>query len=201
MSEDPGVFYLGVDKTGIMCYNVGQNNLLEVLMAFSMLPSIIVESVTDLTPDFLTERGIELLMLDFDNTIVPYTTDIPEPLMEQWLYDMKQSDVKICVVSNSKNQRVRIFCKNYGIDCITHARKPFPKGIRECLAKYGLPASKCALAGDQIFTDTMGARGCGVTAILVTAIDNHNIWLKARHVAELPFIFLARNRRMNYEES
>ena len=170
-------------------------------MAFSMLPSIIIESVTDLTPDMLLERGIELLMLDFDNTIVPYTTDIPEPLMEQWLYDMKQSDVKICVVSNSKNQRVRIFCKNYGIDCITHAKKPFPKGIRECLAKYGLPAEKCALAGDQIFTDTMGARGCGVTAILVTAIDNHNIWLKARHVAELPFIFLARNRRMNYEES
>ena len=170
-------------------------------MAFSMLPSIIIESVTDLTPDMLLERGIELLMLDFDNTIVPYTTDIPEPLMEQWLYDMKQSDVKIYVVSNSKNQRVRIFCKNYGIDCITHAKKPFPKGIRECLNKYGLPAEKCALAGDQIFTDTMGARGCGVTAILVTAIDNHNIWLKLRHVAELPFIFLARNRRMNYEES
>ena len=28
-------------------------------MAFSMLPSIIVESVTDLTPDMLLERGIE----------------------------------------------------------------------------------------------------------------------------------------------
>ncbi len=170
-------------------------------MAFSMLPSIIVESVTDLTPEMLSDRGIELLMLDFDNTIVPYTTDIPEPLMEQWLYDMKQSDIKICVVSNSKNQRVRIFCKNYGIDCITHAKKPFPKGIRECLRKYGLPAEKCALAGDQIFTDTMGARGCGVTAILVRAIHNHNFWLKARHVAELPFIFLARNRRIDHEKS
>ena len=170
-------------------------------MAFSMLPSIIIDSITDLTPDFLAERGIELLMLDFDNTIVPYTTDTPEPLMEQWLYDMKMSDIKICIVSNSKNQRVRIFCKNYGLDCITHAKKPFPKGIRKCLKKYGLPAGKCALAGDQIFTDTMGARGCGVTAILVTAIDNHNIWLKLRHVAELPFIFFARNRRINYEES
>ena len=105
------------------------------------------------------------------------------------------------MVAVSLKKRVRIFCKNYGIDCITHAKKPFPKGIRECLNKYGLPAEKCALAGDQIFTDTMGARGCGVTAILVTAIDNHNIWLKLRHVAELPFIFLARNRRMNYEES
>ena len=170
-------------------------------MAFSMLPSIIIESITDLTPEFLAERGIELLMLDFDNTIVPYTTDIPEPLMQQWLYDMRQSDIKICVVSNSKNQRVQIFCRNYGIDCITHAKKPFPKGIRQCLKKYGLPASRCALAGDQIYTDVMGARGCGVTAILVTAIDNHNIWLKLRHVAELPFIFLARNRRTEHEES
>ena len=97
-------------------------------MAFSMLPSIIVDALTDLTPDFLAERGIELLMLDFDNTIVPYTTDIPEPLMEQWLYDMKMSEIKLCVVSNSKNQRVRIFCKNYGIDCITHAKSPSPRG-------------------------------------------------------------------------
>ena len=165
-------------------------------MAFSMLPSIIVDSVTDLTPDMLSERGIELLMLDFDNTIVPYTTDIPEPLMEQWLYDMKMSDIKLCVVSNSKNQRVRIFCKNYGIDCITHAKKPFPKGIRECLRKYGLAPEKCALAGDQIFTDTMGANGVGVRSILVRAIHNHTIWLKLRHVAELPFIFAARKRRV-----
>ena len=66
-----------------------------------------------------------------------------------------------------------------------------------CVRKNG----KCALAGDQIFTDTTGARCCGVTAILVTAIDNHNFWLKARHIAELPFIFFARNRRINYEES
>ena len=170
-------------------------------MPFPLLPKLITDELTDLTPDMLQERGIELLMLDFDNTIVPYTTDVPEPLMEQWLYDMKMSDIKLCVVSNSKNQRVRIFCRNYGSDCITHAKKPFPKGIRECLNKYGLPASKCALAGDQIFTDTTGARCCGVTAILVTAIDNHNIWLKARHVLELPFIFIARNRRIAHEES
>ena len=165
-------------------------------MAFSMLPSIIVDSVTDLTPDMLSERGIELLMLDFDNTIVPYTTDIPEPLMEQWLYDMKMSDIKLCVVSNSKNQRVRVFCKNYGIDCITHAKKPFPHGIRRALRQYDLPRECCALAGDQIFTDTLGANCAGVTSILVKSIDNHNFWLKARHVLEKPFIILAGNRRI-----
>ena len=165
-------------------------------MAFSMLPSIIIDSITELTPDFLAEKGIELLMLDFDNTIVPYTTDIPEPLMEQWLYDMKQSDVKICVVSNSKNDRVKIFCEKYGIPCITHAKKPFSKGIVECLQKFDVPAEEAALVGDQIFTDTLGANGVGVHSILVKAIDNHNFWLKARHVLEKPFIFAARKRRI-----
>ncbi len=165
-------------------------------MAFSFLPTIIVDSVTDLTPEFLKNRGIELLMLDFDNTIVPYTTNVPTPEMEQWLKCMAGSSVKICVVSNSKNDRVMKFCDHYQIDCITRAKKPFPKGIRECLAKYKIPCERCALAGDQIFTDTMGARGCGVQAILVKAINNHNIWLKLRHVAELPFIFIARNRRI-----
>ena len=165
-------------------------------MAFSFLPTIITNSITDLTPQMLKARGIQLLMLDFDNTIVPYTTNEPTDRMAKWLEMMTGSDLPICVVSNSKKDRVKIFCAKYGIDCITHAKKPFPKGIRECLAKYGLKPEKCALAGDQIYTDVLGARSCGLTAILVTAIDNHNFWLKLRHVAEKPFIYLARNRRI-----
>ena len=50
--------------------------------------------------------------------------------------------------------------------------------------------------GDQIYTDTLGANGCGVTSILVNAIDNHNFWLKARHVLEMPFILLSGKRRL-----
>ena len=100
-------------------------------MAFSLLPTLMVDSLTDLTPEMLKSRGVELLMLDFDNTIVPYTTNEPTPEMERWLKMMLNSDVLICVVSNSKRDRVKIFCAKYGIDCITHAKKPFPKGIRE----------------------------------------------------------------------
>ena len=165
-------------------------------MSFSLLPTMIIKALPDISADFLREQGIQLLMLDFDNTIVPYTTDIPTESMLSWLNTMKESEVQICVVSNSKRGRVRAFCERYGIRCITHAKKPFPKGIRACLKKFGLQPGQCALAGDQIFTDTLGANCCGVASILVEAIDNHNFWLKARHVLELPFIFLARKRRI-----
>lgn len=165
-------------------------------MPFSPLPGIIADSLTDLTLQLLQKKGIRLLMLDFDNTIVPYTTCVPTKEMEDWLNTMKESPVQLCIVSNSHKDRVPAFCRERGLDCITHAKKPFSKGIRECLRKYGIPASQAALVGDQIYTDTLGANFCGVLPILVKAIDNHNFWLKARHVLELPFIFIARNRRI-----
>ena len=165
-------------------------------MKLSFLPFVITEKLTDLTPAWLWEQGIRLLMLDFDNTIVPYTTSVPTQEMTDWLRDMNTSDIQLCVVSNSKNSRVKKFCSAYGLDCITHAAKPGGRGIRACLEKYGIPASQAALVGDQIYTDTLGANGCGVRPILVKAIDNHNFWLKARHVLEMPFILLAKKRRM-----
>ena len=166
-------------------------------MPFSLLPKLMTDALTDVTPELLNQRGVKLLMLDFDNTIVPYTTSSPTPKMASWLQTMNaREDIQVCIVSNSHNSRVPEFCQIYDLDCITHAKKPFSKGIQECLAKYGIPASQAALVGDQIYTEVLGANCAGVTSILVKAIHNHTFWLKARHGLELPFIFLARKRRI-----
>ena len=170
-------------------------------MSLSLLPKIIARELPKITPELLRQRRIRLLMLDFDNTIVPYTTDVPTEKMEAWLESMKKTEIPLCIVSNSKRDRVKKFCAARSLDCITNAKKPFSKGIRECLQKYGIPASQAALVGDQIYTDTLGANCQGVTSILVSAIHNHNFWLKARHVLELPFIAMAKNRRIENEKS
>ena len=169
-------------------------------MSLSFLPTWTANAVTDVTPEILHRNGIRLLMLDFDNTIVPYTTSVPTELMAAWLQSMAASDIRLCVVSNSHKDRVKIFCQKYGLDCITHAKKPFSNGIRRCMDEYELSPEECALVGDQIFTDVLGANCAGVYSILVRAIHNHNFWLKLRHVAELPFIYSARKRRLQYEE-
>lgn len=165
-------------------------------MPFSLLPRIVARELPDLTPELLRNLGIRLLMLDFDNTIIPYTSNVPEEKITAWLESMKESGITLCVVSNSKRDRAKKFCQAHGIDCITHAKKPFPHGIRRALRQYDLPRESCALVGDQIFTDTLGANCAGVTSILVKSIENHNFWLKARHVLEKPFIILAGNRRI-----
>ena len=165
-------------------------------MPFSLLPTLVADAVTDLSPEFLNSRGIRLLMLDFDNTVIPYTTNEPTGEVTAWLEGMKVSGIALCVVSNSRNDRVPAFCRRYGLDCILRAKKPFPVGIPSCLEKYGIPAEEALMVGDQIFTDTLGGNLAGTQTLLVKPINNHNFWLKARHVLEQPFIMLARKRRI-----
>ena len=161
-------------------------------MSFPLLPDLQIERLYELKPAMLSARGITLLMLDFDNTIIPYTTDTPTAEMEQWLCDMLQSEIQICVVSNSKRNRVVNFCRSRNIPVITHAKKPFAKGIRRCLEQFGAEPQQAALAGDQIYTDVFGINCAGGTSILVRPIHLHNIWLRLRHVAELPFIAIGK---------
>lgn len=163
-------------------------------MRISLLPRAIFPALTQISPDYLRRQGIRLLMLDFDNTIVPYTTSEPTPEMAAWLGAMQASGIGLCVVSNSRKPRVVTFCEKYGLDCITHAKKPFSRGIRACLARFSLEPARCALVGDQIYTDVLGANCAGVQSILISAIHNHTIWLKLRHVAELPFIAIGKWR-------
>ena len=170
-------------------------------MPLSLLPRYRAQSVADISPAFLRSKGVRLLMLDFDNTIVPYTTNEPTSRVAAWLEEMKASDIQICVVSNSRKDRVKIFCKKWGIPCVTRALKPFGRGIRQCLAQFGVSSQQAALVGDQIFTDTLGGNLQGVTTILVKPIHNHLFWLKARHLLEQPFIYLARKRSIPYEKS
>ena len=164
-------------------------------MSLSFIPSILVDQLTEVTPEMLRNRGITFLMLDFDNTIVPYTTNTPTEAMERWLQTMQASEIGICVVSNSKRDRVVKFCDARGIPCITHSKKPFQKGIRVCRDRFSLDLRHAALAGDQIYTDVLGANCAGAASILVKPIHLHNIWLKLRHVAEQPFIAIGKRRQ------
>lgn len=158
------------------------------------LPDLMLPSLTAVTPELLLSRGVDFLILDFDNTVVPYTTDVPTKQIADWIRMMQASDVRICVVSNSRKPRVQVFCEEYGILCITRARKPFHRGINEAIARLGLTRAQTALVGDQIYTDVLGANTAGLTSILVPAIHNHTALLKLRHVLELPFIGAARLR-------
>lgn len=162
----------------------------------SFLPSYIFPKITDISTEFLKDKDIRLLLMDFDNTMLPYTTNIPSAELLLWIQQIKEAGIDLCIVSNSHKSRVPDFCKAYNVACVVHAAKPGTKGIHRAIEQQGAEQKHTALVGDQIYTDVLGANRAGITSLLVRSIHNHNIWLKLRHLLEIPFIAMARKRRV-----
>ena len=165
-------------------------------MAFSLLADVEVQSITELGPDWFRETGIRLMLLDFDNTIVPYTTLEPSGAFCDWLERTRGAGITVMVVSNSrKGRRVPGFCEARGIPWIKRAGKPNPKGIRAAMAQQGFSPEETAMAGDQTFTDILGGNLAGVTSVLVHPLYFSNPFQRLRYAVELPWIHLGRRRR------
>ncbi len=165
-------------------------------MACPLLADVQVDSITDLKPEWFREKGIHLMLLDFDNTIVAYTVSEPSREFLDWLQALRASGISVMVVSNSrKSRRVPDFCQKWGLPWIKRAGKPNPKGIRRAMAQQGMSPRETAMAGDQTFTDILGGNLAGVTSVLVRPIHFSNPFQVIRYGIELPFIALGRRKR------
>ncbi len=167
-------------------------------MAFSPLADIEVQKILDLTPQWFSDHGIRLMLLDFDNTIIAYGVNTPDEPFLNWLRETREAGVQVMVVSNSRrSRRVPSFCDALDIPWIKHAGKPHPKGIRRAMKQMGFSPEETAMAGDQTYTDILAANFAGVTSVLVYPIHFSNLFQRIRYGLELPFICLGRRKRKN----
>jgi len=130
-------------------------------------PRAQLHSVTKITPGWLRKRGLKAVLLDLDNTLVPYRTygEVPEGLLE-WLKTLKQAGIPVMLVSNATPRRVRYWCEKLGVPGFGPAGKPW-FGFRKALRRLALPAHEVAVVGDQLFTDVLGGNLVGMYTVLV----------------------------------
>lgn len=156
-------------------------------MSFSLLPDKKFQKVSDITPEALAALGVELLILDVDNTIAPYGTEELEDSVLSWAGRLKAAGARLFIVSNNKGRRPEIFSGLLDVPYIKRAGKPSPRGVRQALSRSGVEASRAGLVGDQIYTDTIAANLAGVKMLLVEPIKFTNPFLAIRYFFELPF--------------
>lgn len=162
----------------------------------TLLPWKQADSIYALTGESLERAGIRYLLADLDNTLCPYSAAQPDQPLRSWLTDLKAHGVTLFLLSNSrKPRRPAQFAKALGIDYLGHAGKPKTVGFQQALARLGADPDACAMVGDQVFTDILGANRAGVRSILVRPISlagNPGRYL--RYWAELPVRRMARKR-------
>ncbi|MGM9551790.1 MAG: YqeG family HAD IIIA-type phosphatase [Clostridia bacterium] len=160
-------------------------------MIKSLYPKLHVENIKSITASILKEKGMEAVVLDIDNTLVPHNDPNPTKEVMDFLSDMKENNIKICVVSNNNKKRVESFAKKIGIEYfVADALKPRAYGYLEASRIMEVLPSKTAAIGDQLFTDILGGNRAGCYSVLVDPIDpkSEPFYIKLKRVLEKLFL-------------
>ena len=134
------------------------------------LPTAIHKRITDIKIETLENLKIEALLLDVDNTLSTHHGTVLVEGLTDWLRLMQDNGYKIIIVSNSKRFRIEPFAKRINLPFISLACKPLPFGYRKAVKELGVKKQNCAIIGDQIFTDVLGAKFYKIKSLLVRPI-------------------------------
>ncbi|HPT82935.1 MAG TPA: YqeG family HAD IIIA-type phosphatase [Limnochordia bacterium] len=136
-----------------------------------LIPDAIVPSVLEIDLAALQDRGLKGLLIDIDNTLVPWGNPQMDQALARWIETAKAEGFQVCLVSNALPERTQSFAELLGIPAVGRAMKPLSRAFRRGMELLGLPAGQVAVVGDQLFTDVFGAKRLGLYAILVDPLS------------------------------
>ncbi|MBM7635539.1 YqeG family HAD IIIA-type phosphatase [Streptococcus saliviloxodontae] len=139
-------------------------------------PTFVVEAVYDLKAEDLLRHGIHAVLVDLDNTLIAWNNPDGTPELRKWLDEMQMADISVVVVSNNKYSRVERAVDRFGVDFVSRAMKPFTRGIRIAMDRYGFDLDEVVMVGDQLMTDIRAAHRAGIQSILVRPLVKSDAW-------------------------
>jgi hypothetical protein len=129
------------------------------------------KTIFDIDFEKLNEKGIQFVLIDLDNTLIPYDLKKADEEIKNFLLMIQSLFQGVIIISNNKENRVKTFCHDLDCDYIFSAKKPFKFGFKKALKRFNNPnPASVALIGDQFMTDVFGGNRMGFYTIVVDAI-------------------------------
>ncbi|GGA68947.1 YqeG family HAD IIIA-type phosphatase [Ornithinibacillus halotolerans] len=134
------------------------------------LPNEHVKNIFEVRPEVLKEKGIKGIITDLDNTLVPWNVKSATPEVIEWFKQMKDNGIKVTIISNNKEERVKMFSEPLGTPFVFSARKPLRRAFKVAARQMDLQKDEIVVIGDQLLTDVLGGNSAGLYTILVVPI-------------------------------
>lgn len=94
-----------------------------------LYPKEYLNSVKDISIEFLNKNNIKGLILDVDNTLISLDKKMPFGVSD-WAKNLKEKGIKICILSNSnKIEKVEAVAKIIEVPYIFFGKKPLKSGF------------------------------------------------------------------------
>ncbi len=148
-------------------------------MKNNLIPNIHVNSPYELDTEILKKNEIQGIIIDIDNTLVPYAEKYADQKVIDLIEKLKTQGFKICILSNGTKKRVTIFNKDIKLPALHNAGKPRKSAFKKAVNLLGTDIKNTAVIGDQIFTDILGGNRLGLFTVLVVPMSSKEfIWTR-----------------------
>lgn len=136
--------------------------------AILLQPDLVLgDTIVNLTTEILQQNQIRGLVLDVDETLVPFRETEASAELKQWVAQVRQI-MSIWLVSNNLSQiRIGNIAKSLDLPYIVGAKKPSRKKLKQAAEGMNLPVNEVAMVGDRLFTDVLAGNRLGMFTILV----------------------------------
>ena len=124
-------------------------------------------TIFDLTPSVLQKHKIEGLILDVDETLVPFQQKETTPELQQWVSEIRQATPIWLVSNNISYTRIGNIANSVDLPFISAAKKPSRRKLRQAATEMDLPLEQVAMVGDRLFTDVLAGNRLGMFTVLV----------------------------------
>ncbi len=72
----------------------------------NFIPDLIVDTIYDISFEYLAEKKIKGIIFDLDNTMAGYSEALPNEKLVSWLENVSHAGFSIVIVSNNGKERV-----------------------------------------------------------------------------------------------
>jgi HAD superfamily phosphatase (TIGR01668 family) len=163
-----------------------------------LCPDACAERLSSVSLDDLAALGADGVIVDLDNTLLGYSQSELAPGDVAWIRAVVGAGLRVVLLSNNYGERVARVARSLGVPAVAGALKPLPGGFLRAVKLLGTARRRTVVVGDQVFTDVLGARLCGLRVILTHPLETDEFagtrvlrWLerlvpKARRVPPRP---------------
>lgn len=140
--------------------------------ALDMLgPDRFAPRLHDVSHEELEAAGIKGLIVDLDNTLLGFRETELRHEHLAWVARAHERGFRIVMLSNNFTERVNGLAAQLNVTCIPNALKPLPFGFLRAKRRLQMRRCEIAVVGDQLFTDVLGGKLCGLYTILTEPIE------------------------------
>ena len=152
---------------------------------------VLGDIILHLTPDLIKQHNLKGLILDVDETLVPWREKKLSPELREWAQEIDQYTDVWLVSNNISENRIAAIASELNVPFLYGAGKPSRRKLKVAAKAMNHPLSQIAMVGDRLFTDVLAGNRLGLFTILVEpmvsadhdrffSIRNFEVWLSQK---------------------